>query len=82
MLASIQIWGLKKKRLESSGLRCNLFWGYFHFEGSASKERLADLGSSNRNHFIVLPAMPGAATLLQVKGLVKPQSPGELQVEK
>ena len=60
MLASIQIWGLKKKRLESSGLRYNLFWGYFHFEGSASKKRLADLGSSNRNDFILLPAMPGS----------------------
>ena len=45
MLATIQTLqlGKKKNRLEPSGLRYNLCWGYFYCEGSASKERLADL---------------------------------------
>lgn len=71
-----------KNRLQPSGLRYNLFWGYFYFEGSASKERLADLGLSKRNHFLHLPAKPEVPTLLLEKGLVKPPSPCELPVEK
>lgn len=83
MLPTIQTLELgEKNRLQPSGLRYNLFWGYFYFEGSASKERLADLGLSKRNHFLHLPAKPEVPTLLLEKGLVKPPSPCELPVEK
>lgn len=83
MLPTIQTLELgEKNRLQPSGLRYNLFWGYFYSEGSASKERLADLGLSKRNHFLHLPAKPEVPTLLLEKGLVKPPSPCELPVEK